>query len=247
MKTGAELLTELQGDLDIASESGEWSVAVLLGFLNRAANKVASIVRQSGEGYLDATITYTTSDFTVYGATYSPATSLALAAGATTITLPENLVSVKNLQTTSTTQLTNGLTFNIVKSDNPDYKISQRWPTGQYRQYYYCVFEGLTQLRVAPSLYEAVNLSLSYSAMPERVTFDGEVEGVPEYGYNAILVYAQYLALWSIKHEDVSIAYQMWQTERKELLEMISQRDETETMIVAGVFEDEYEDEYSYL
>ena len=245
-KLGYELIANLRVDLDsFDPQTSLWDDSALLMFLNRAANKVASVLRQEAEGYLEKTLTTSDSAQSIYGATYTPSTALALAVGATTVTLPENLVSLKSIQSTSQTQLDNGLSFHITKSDSEDYKLARRVTAPTVNQSYFCVFEGLTTLRIAPALQQAVNLSITYAAMPERVTATAAVEGIPEYAENALLVYAQYLALWSIKHEDVAVAYQMWQTERKELLEMISTRDATEIEVVMGAFES-FDDDYMY-
>ena len=157
----------------------------------------------------------------MYGSTYSPAASLVRATGAVTITVPENCVSIKSILPVSQSQLDAGLSFLIVRTDNVDYKSARRRASATFIRTYYCVFEGLTTLRFAPALQEAVNLSLVYVALPQRVDFNTVIDGIPEAAYQALLVYAGYRALWSIKHEDVNVAYQMWQAERKELLEIL--------------------------
>lgn len=245
-RTGSDLITDLRVDLDSLSvSSSTWTDPSLLRFLNEAANKVASVLRQEGEGYLEKTISYTDADFTVYGSTYSPVASLVRATGAVTITVPENCVSIKSILPVSQSQLDAGLSFLIVRTDNVDYKSARRRASATFIRTYYCVFEGLTTLRFAPALQEAVNLSLVYVALPQRVDFNKVIDGIPEAAYQALLVYAGYRALWSIKHEDVNVAYQMWQAERKELIELLANRDAQEMEVVQGMFED-YEDDYAW-
>lgn len=240
-RTGQELVAELRIDLDeFTGAGGNWSDAALLSFLNRAANKVATMLRLQRVGYLEKIVLETDDAFTVYGETYTPGTELAKSVGATEITLPANLVELRALLPISQTQRDSGYQFNLVSADHPDFIQARRTSaTGQSFLTHYCAFIGLDKLKIAPPLTEAIDFEIHYAAMPDRVEFDQEIQGIPEHAYHALLVYARYLALQAINHEDTIAAYTTWTAERKELTEANSLRASDGPLIVIGMFEDE--------
>lgn len=245
-KTGQELISELRIDLDeTTGVGGNWEDSDLLSFLNRSANKVASMLKIQRAGYLEKILLASDSNQTIYDATYSPATELTKVAGDTSITLPENLIELRALIPISQTLRDDGVQFHIVPADHPDFVNARRVSADNSTDghVYYCAFIGLTQLKIAPPLAEAMTFELHYAAMPNRVTVNDEIDGIPEYAYHAILVYAQYLALLSIKHEDTQLMYSAWVAERKELTELAPRLSDGPT-VVAGVFEDEGDEWY---
>ena len=236
-RTGQDLIQDLRVDLNEFVE-GNWSDSTLLRYLERAAHKVATVMRFSRQGYLEQVIDNTTADFTVYGATYSPATSLTKVAGNKTITLPENCVELRAVLPVSQDQRDNGVAFVLTTVDSPEYRNARRIQQTSVNRTYWCVLTNLTTLRIAPPLAEAINFEIQYVAMPQRLTLDTPVDGIPEVAYEAMLAYAQYLALKAIKHEDWVTSYEGWKTEKREAIEALAQRTSDEPDIVAGVFDE---------
>ena len=237
-RTAQDLITDLRLDLDEFSEAN-WSDSTLLRFLERAVNKVATVLRFSRTGYLETIIDQDTSDFTVYGATYSPGTELSKAAGAKTLTLPENLVELRAVLPLSQTQRDNGVHFVLTTADAPEYRNARRITSASANRTYWCVITGLTTLRIAPPLGEATEFELHYAAMPERLASETAINSIPEYAYDAILAYAAYLGLKSIKSEDYPAAFENWKEEKRTAVEIASQRTSDEADVVHGVFDDE--------
>ncbi len=244
-RTAQELIQDLRIDLDEFTESN-WSDSSLLRFLERAANKVATVLRFARQGYLETIIDQDTSDFTVYGSTYSPGTELSKAAGAKTLTLPENCVELRAVLPLSQLHRDNGVQFSLSTADAPEYRNARRISASNANRTYWCVLTGLTTLRIAPPLAEATEFEIHYAAMPERLTNDAAIHSIPEYAYEPILAYAQYLALRSIKHEDYPGAFENWKEEKRSAIETASQRTGDEVDIVHGIFDstDFYEELY---
>lgn len=247
-KNGASLILDTRYLMnELTNEGSTWSDTQLLYFLNRGSVRVGSILKQGGSesGMLSQTITTATSAFTVYNTTYTPSTQLALAQGATSLTLPPNCISVKELTSIDQTQLDTGLAFVLTRSDDPDFKRASRVRTGSANRYaYYCTFEGPTVLKIQPPLGFAVNCSLTYEAVPTTIELNEEVTAIPEYAYPTLTAAAAYYAFLSINSDHTPVFFSTFQDEQKTLLQLIASRNAQELEVVYGVFEDDYDGDY---
>jgi hypothetical protein len=235
-RTGDELLTDLRIDIDEYTEAN-WDNASLYSFLNRAANKVAGVLRLTGQGYLEKIISQSDSAVTIYGVTYTPSTSLALTAGDTELELPEDCVEVREILATSQTLLDRGVQFIPRKSNSTDFSNARRIESSTNRISYFYAPIGRNSILIAPPIGETINIKVHYAAMPARVESGVELESIPEYAVDSLLTYAKYLALSKIQHEDRESQYQIWLKEKRDIIEMSQYRQDD--LITEGVFEDE--------
>lgn len=236
-RTGQDLVNEVRDNLDEPYEQN-WSDSKLLSWVNKGIVRLVNATRAQRAHWFDTVILSTDSASTIRGETYTPTTALKPTAGASTITLPPNCIEVVSITPLDQDDLDNGLEFELSRPNAAEFMYAQRLAQADNQWTYLYYTRGTRTVQVAPIFGTSFDIRLQYVAMPDDLTASTSPSTVAEWMLDLAVLYAEYRALYAIKHPDFAAARVTYDAEEKKMMGLNRPRESSGPVLVESVLDE---------
>lgn len=196
----SDLRTAVRDVLD-ESTAAFWTDAQLNRYINRAKDRVWNEVRKLKKDYFMVTRTAADGALTILGESFT-ASTLAVSAGGTSITLPQDFATMKLIQVTTSGY--ESVRFLHRDLAHPDMRAALEVTSQQTPDTFYFALIAERTLRYAPLSNTALTLSMSYIQRFADLSADADELTMPHPFYLAVEEYA--IASAMLQDDDAAAA-----------------------------------------
>lgn len=242
MTTLQTVLDQLRGDLDEPVEA-VWRDVDLTVWLNAGIYRAQSVLKGTREDWQTLRRKSTDGTVTINGASYDCA-SFRLTSGTSFYTMPPDLLEIRVMQPATQADRDAGIVLLPRDLASVDFQTALRLQTSTLvgMQYLYELI-GLSQLVIAPTPTQDVEIELYYISFAGTLALGDEITNVPEFAFGTVKAYAYYRALRSVQHPDTTRAQQAFMDEKEELKSYAQPRKSQDPEVAEGAF-DEYDQSF---